>query len=229
MMRASCILPTSDRGALLPGALACFLLQEPHDAELLVLDDGAVPVGDLLPSDPRIRYFREERRLSVGAKRNRLCALARGDVIVHWDDDDYYAPWRLRYQVDALLASEADACGLDRVLFHQPDEDRWWEYRYPPTSRAWLHGATLAYRKSFWRSHPFADVRIGEDTRFVWSAGARLLALPDSTFYVGRIHAGNTSPKRTRDPRWRALPRGADPVPEARRAFLGREGDGAAA
>jgi glycosyltransferase involved in cell wall biosynthesis len=222
-------MPTAQRRGFVPTAVERFLHGQPFDAELLILDDGPDAIGDAIPADPRIRYFREERRLSVGAKRNRLCELARGDVIVHWDDDDYYAPWRLRYQVEALLASEADACGLDRVLFHQPDEDRWWEYRYPPGSRPWLHGATLAYRKSFWRRHPFADVQIGEDTRFVWSAGARLLALSDPTFYVGRIHPGNTSPKRTRDPRWCQLARGADPVPAARRAFLGLRDDGAAA
>jgi hypothetical protein len=54
----------------------------------------------------------------VGAKRNRACTAA--DCIAHSDDDDWYAPWRLRYQIDALRESGAGACGLDHV-YHRDD------------------------------------------------------------------------------------------------------------
>jgi hypothetical protein len=39
-----------------------------------------------------------------GEKRNRAAAEARGEIIVHWDDDDWSARWRLRYQVEELVA-----------------------------------------------------------------------------------------------------------------------------
>ena len=36
--------------------------------------------------------------------------MARGQIIAHWDDDDWSAPWRLGYQVAAL-----ERMGANRV------------------------------------------------------------------------------------------------------------------
>jgi hypothetical protein len=154
-----------------------------------------------------VRYLRMAPERRIGAKRNAACAAARGDIIVHWDDDDWSAPWRVRYQVEALLESGADICGLGHVLFHDPELRRAWEYVYPEDARPWVHGATLAYRASFWRRNPFAEIPVGEDTRFVWSdRGQVVKALPRHDFFVGTIHGGNTSPKQTGGSRWRPIP-----------------------
>jgi hypothetical protein len=129
---------------------------------------------------------------------------------VHWDDDDWNAPWRVEYQVDQLLANRADICGLDRVLFYDPAEDRGWEYVYPTNAMPWVYGATLCYTKAFWRRNPFPAIGVGEDSRFVWSAVTKkVVALEDPTFFVGIIHPGNTSPKQTRGTRWRPYPAAA--------------------
>ena len=91
MRLVTCIVPTADRRRFVPQAVAQFLQQDYANRELIVLDDGAQSVEDLMPDDPRVRYVRDERKSPVGIKRNRLCELARGDVIVHWDDDDWMA------------------------------------------------------------------------------------------------------------------------------------------
>jgi ADP-heptose:LPS heptosyltransferase/glycosyltransferase involved in cell wall biosynthesis/SAM-dependent methyltransferase len=199
----SCIMPTADRRHFVPGAIRLFLAQDRADKELIILDDGADAVADLVPADPRIRYLRETPRAPVGAKRNRACVAARGDIIVHWDDDDWYAPWRLSYQVRALQNADADICGLDRVLYCDETDGKAWEYVWPQGAGAWLHGATLCYRRTLWQRGGFPAIAIGEDTQFLRThAGARVLALPQNGFYVGRIHAANTSRKLTADPRW---------------------------
>ena len=74
----------------------------------------------------------------------------------------------------------------------------------PKTQRRWISG--LCYRKSLWCENRFAHVQVGEDTRFVCNAriGAPLL-LADHRFFVGVVHAGNTSPKRAGS-NWRARP-----------------------
>ncbi len=74
----SAIMPTADRRAFIGGAIAAFVAQTSDSAELIVLDDGADPVADLAPGDPRIRYERLPARLPLGAKRNRLCEMAKG-------------------------------------------------------------------------------------------------------------------------------------------------------
>ena len=187
----------------MPEAIRLFLAQDHADKELIILDDGADSVADLVPADPRIRYLRETPRAPVGAKRNRACMAARGAVIVHWDDDDWYAPWRLSYQVRALQNADADICGLDRVLYREEAGGAAWEYVWPDGGGAWLHGATLCYRRALWQRGGFPAIAVGEDTQFLRThTGARLLALPQTGFYVGRIHAANTSRKLTADPRW---------------------------
>jgi ADP-heptose:LPS heptosyltransferase len=196
-------MPTADRRHFVPEAIRLFLAQDHTDKELVILDDGTDAVADLVPADPRIRYLRETPRAPVGAKRNRACAAAHGEIIVHWDDDDWYAPWRLSYQVRALQNAAADACGLDRVLYRDEADGAAWEYVWPQHGGAWLHGATLCYRRALWQRGGFPAIAVGEDTQFLRAhAGARLLALPRTGFYVGRIHAANTSRKLTADPRW---------------------------
>src|SRR6202041_2143434 len=74
----SCIMPTADRRAFVPESIRLFLAQDYPQRELVILDDGADPVADLLPRDGRIRYIRGESQLSIGAKRNLACAAAQG-------------------------------------------------------------------------------------------------------------------------------------------------------
>ena len=201
----SCIMPTFNRRRFVPLAVRWFLAQDWPHRELLVVDDGAEPVGDLLPEDPRIRYVRLERRHSLGAKRNLACQAARGDVIVHWDDDDWSAPHRLTYQVSSLLQARADVCGLTRVYYHQPSTGRSWQYVYPAGQRPWVSGNTLCYTRDFWRRNPFPDINVGEDARFLWNEPSRkLLALEDASFFVACVHDANVDPKRVHHRYWHA-------------------------
>ena len=200
----SCIMPTADRRVFVPQAIACFLRQDYAHRELIVVDDGDDCVADLMPRDARIRYFRLPQRQTVGAKRNFACEQAQGDLIAHWDDDDWMAPWRLSCQAHALATAGRPAvCGLSGLYYFEPARRRAWFYSYPPRDRRWLAGNTLCYRRSLWREHQFPAVNEGEDTRFVWSMSASLLLpLPDPSFYVALIHSSNVSPKRTHDLRW---------------------------
>jgi 2-polyprenyl-3-methyl-5-hydroxy-6-metoxy-1,4-benzoquinol methylase len=219
-------MPTADRRQFVPDAIRCFLAQDYAERELVVIDDGFESVADLMPCDSRIRYRRSETRQPLGAKRNFACREARGDVIVHWDDDDWSAPWRLRYQLEELRKAGADICGLSRVWFHSPAEKKAWEYSYPERGRPWVYGASLCYTREFWERHPFPEIRVGEDTRFVWAdAKARVHACPDARFLVARIHDQNTSRKRTSDARYqpRALSEIEQIVGSEASAFLGTE------
>lgn len=192
--RVTCIMPTYNRRGFVPRAIEYFLRQDYADSELLIVDDGSDPVRDLVPANGRVRYVALPSRLSLGAKRNLACEQAAGDIILHWDDDDWHAPRRVRYQVEALLEHGADVCGINQILFYDCRNQAAWLYAYPPAERFWLYGSSLCYRRVFWDRHRFEDVNIGEDTRFVWqSSGARMVALADSTFHVSIIHGGNIS------------------------------------
>jgi glycosyltransferase involved in cell wall biosynthesis/predicted O-methyltransferase YrrM len=198
----SCIMPTADRRGFVPEAIQGFLGQDYPNRELVILDDGMDAVGDLVPDDPRVRYLRQHERGTLGGKRNECVEASRGDLLMHWDDDDWMAPNRISYQVEALLDAGAEVCGLRRMLFHEPASGKSWLYEYKG-GRPWLAGGSLLYTRAFWARSKFPEVRCGEDTRFVWGHRLdRAVVLEDHHFYVAMIHPRNVSPKHPRGAYW---------------------------
>lgn len=192
----SCIMPTADRPRHVARAVEYFGRQDHPRRELVVVDDGDVSVERLVAGVPGGRYLRVAPGLSLGAKRNLACERARGEIIAHWDDDDWYAADRLSVQVGDLRSSGAEVTGLADLLFWDVRSQRAWRYRYDDGRSPWLHGATLCYTADAWARRRFADLSTGEDndflSRFVeaeTSAGAR------RDVFVGIIHESNSSPK----------------------------------
>lgn len=201
-------MPTRNRRRFAEQAVRWFLRQDYPARELVVLDDGDDGLEAALPPDPRIRYHRADARPTLGAKRNHAVRLARGELIAHWDDDDWMAPDRLSRQVAALQSSGADACGTRSLLHYHLAAGEAWLYRYPPDAKPWLVGGTLLYRRAAWEASPFPeDTHVGEDTAFVWRLDpARLHAMDDASFYVAVVHGANTSAKRLRGRHWERRP-----------------------
>jgi glycosyltransferase involved in cell wall biosynthesis len=199
----SCVMPTADRRRFVPQAIRYFQAQDYPNRELVIVDDGKESVADLIPADPSIRYLRLTGKRSLGAKRNECVEAARGDLIMHWDDDDWMAAHRISYQLEALLREEAEVCGLERMLFYHIDKDEVWLYQYPDRHCPWLAGGSLLYTREFWRRSPFPNIQVASDTRFVWDRPMkRRVALSDYQFYVAMIHSANTSPKVFTSPYW---------------------------
>ncbi len=203
----SCIMPTYNRRMFVPRAIEFFLRQDYPNRELIIVDDGTDPIIDLIPDDLRVRYVRLKDKYTVGAKRNLACREAKGEIIVHWDDDDWMASRRLSYQVDYLLKEQVDLCGLSKILYTDPARKKSWQYTYPSGQKPWLAGGTFCYTKDFWQSTSFPEINVGEDTYFVKRDGCKkIIDLQDNTFYIALIHAENTDPKRTAEARWRPYP-----------------------
>lgn len=200
----SCIMPTYNRRRFIPQAIRCFLRQDYPSLELIVVDDGTESVADCMPADPRIRYFRLDQKLTIGAKRNFACGQARGKIIAHWDDDDWYATSRIRVQMSALFNSSVDVCGSSWIYFYAPATEQAWEYCYSSTGQAWVAGTTLVYRKQAWERSPFPDLQVGEDSHFVYYGGSKTICdLAAAELCVGMVHTGNTSYKETTGGFWR--------------------------
>lgn len=203
----SCIMPTYNRRAFVPQAIHYFLRQEYANKELIIVDDGTDAISDLVPTDERIRYFRLNQKITLGAKLNLACEQARGAIIAHWDDDDWYAARRVGYQVEALRHEGTDVCGINKLLYYDLRTGQAYQYIYPADQRVWLLGSSLCYTKDFWTSHHFADIDVGMDAYFVWSAPPQsVTVLPDSTFSVHMIHQHNVSPKQTDGAYWHPYP-----------------------
>jgi hypothetical protein len=210
-------MPTANRRAFVPRAIEQFLQQDYANRELVIVDDGKDAIAELVPRDERVHYHRLDRRTVLGKKRNLAVEASLGEVLVNWDDDDWFAPWRISYQVEALVQARADVCGLDRLWFYDSTNARAFRYVFPPGSRRWVAGGTACFTRAFWSKHRFPEIAVGEDTRFVWSdPSAKILPLGNSDFYVASIHPANTSRKQVGDRRYQPVP-----VDEVRRLMSG--------
>jgi glycosyltransferase involved in cell wall biosynthesis len=206
MIQVSCIMPTTTgRIFFLPLAIAYFLRQDFVHAELVIIDDSPQDeIRNIIPVSDKIRYIHHPSRFSsVGSKRNYACAQSRGTIILHWDDDDWYASDWITRQVHTLLSNDADICGLNNLNFFNPVTDSAWHYIYNYNPDPWVAGATLAYQKGHWEKHPFKDMNVGEDNDFVWNTGARIAAQTYTDGFVSILHDNNTSPKHTYDAQWK--------------------------
>lgn len=186
----SCIMPTKDRPQFIPGAIDCFLRQTYPHKELVILDDGE-SIEHMIPRNPAIRYLRIPGPLCIGTKRNMCCEQSNGDLIAHWDDDDWSTPTRLEEQVRALTDNpKIKVTGYNTMLFL--DERNGKAYRYTGRKNYAL-GTSLMYSREFWLTRKFNGIQIGEDSMFI--KDAPLLTLPAEKRMVARIHKQTTSAK----------------------------------
>src|SRR5262249_16852308 len=104
------IIPTRDRKDWLPRALLSALGQEGIEAETLLVDCGSrTPLGSWFRADGcRLRVLRQETPGGPPAARNTGLADARGKWVAFLDDDDIWAPVKLRTQLRAAAETGAD-------------------------------------------------------------------------------------------------------------------------
>jgi O-antigen biosynthesis protein len=196
-MLVTAIMPTWNRAGLIGVAINCFLRQTYQDAELLIVDDGDDSTASLIPQHERIRYVKlEGPKLNTGAKRNKCCELANGDVIIHWDSDDWSAATRIERQVEMLLKSGKQMAGYHSLHYYEVKTGR--AYRYSNAHPPYASGTSQCYFRAWWTGgHKFQpNKQIGEDASFCF------LAKRDRELYseeekevmvIARTHSANTS------------------------------------
>jgi len=196
----SCIMPTCNRRRFVPQAIQYFLRQDYPNKELIILDDGSEPVHDLVPKADNIRYYRLEQKTTLGAKLNLACQYANGSIIANWDDHDWYAPWRLSYQVEALHQPGIEVCGINQLLYYDLEKKRGFLYQYANQKWPWLLGSSLCFTKSLWMHNKFAEISFGMDGLFMRATPPdRIKVLTDFQFLIHTIPLYNNSTKDTGD------------------------------
>jgi glycosyltransferase involved in cell wall biosynthesis len=191
-------MPTRDRADLVLHAVELFRRQDYAARELIIVDDGLDDLGARLPDDPQIRLLRVPRGETIGAKRNRACAAARGEVIAQWDDDDWYGPRRLTAQVAPLLAGSADITALRTPAFLDLERWRFWAVSDALHRRLFVqdvHGGTLVFRRTVWeRLARYPHRSLAEDAAFLSHAlarGARLTRISGEGHFIYVRHGAN--------------------------------------
>jgi glycosyltransferase involved in cell wall biosynthesis len=191
-VKVSALMPTFNRREFIPRAIDCFLKQQflpDWEVELVVLDDGTDQVKDLIPENPRIRYFFEQPKKNHSTKMNRCAELAQGDYLIVWDDDDFYPPTRLARQIQPLIENPKYVVSGTSTLFYYRHGTRE-AYRY--TNQGYWIGA-IAFRKDVWQGRHFDGKRTpGADNRWLQQTPKdQWCDLKDATLVCAAIHPTN--------------------------------------
>jgi glycosyltransferase involved in cell wall biosynthesis len=186
-------MPTQDRRQFIPAAIDCWMRQTYENRDLVIVDDGDDPIEDIIPNDPRIFYFRLDRKITTGAKRNKCCALASGSIICHFDDDDWSAPDRIVNQVARLLGTGKPITGYSQLLFWDTLAQQ--AKRYQAQVPNYVVGTSLMYKREHWLMSRFKDQQKSSDNAFVYPSLSRIAASNDPFHMVARIHGSHTSAK----------------------------------
>jgi glycosyltransferase involved in cell wall biosynthesis len=219
----SIITPTSRRDFFLPLIYSCVQSQDWPHIEWLVDDDSPTPSPFMLTlEDPRVHYFHNPGIRSVGAKRNALVARAKGDYIVHFDDDDYYAPGYVSHMVSALRDKQADFVKLSGFFLYSQtyNQGSYWDLMIttglhfiwsadpeeavvltPENNQNFVgnhlgYGFSYLYKREVGSRIKFPDVSWNEDGPFIAAAvdSGKVVCLPDTAgLCLHILHAGNSS------------------------------------
>ncbi|KAJ8601894.1 hypothetical protein CTAYLR_002661 [Chrysophaeum taylorii] len=218
--KVSVVVPTTHHRAAFHETLyACFCWQTHEPRELVILDTGvsASPFFEAC-EDPRVRYsYEPDHPPSTGAKRNTLIDRATGEVVAHFDDDDFYGPHYLSRLLDALGEAELATLGswtwLDAERFRAKrdhdcvswydasrDQRRGFSENHAAAgwhSRKWGYGFSYVYRRDV--PARFPNAFLGEDYDFcmrLLATGATCRAFrddPDDAVVLHVMHNNNSS------------------------------------
>jgi glycosyltransferase involved in cell wall biosynthesis len=124
MPKYSICIPTRERDVTLRSAIETVLAQAHPDFELIIQDNVSSPAThDVVDSfdDPRIRYFRSERRLAMHVNWEEALRHASGDYILFIGDDDALMPDCLERADPLLRAMDPDILAWPGHLYYWPD------------------------------------------------------------------------------------------------------------
>jgi hypothetical protein len=198
----SVLTPTYNRRKFIPLAIQMFKAQTyPQDRmEWIILDDGTDKVGDLFAASglTNVRYVPMDTKLPIGGKRNRINELARGDICLAWDDDDYYPPDRVKNSVRKLRSvpnRRVPVAGASQMYLYYTDRDEIWSIG--PYNPNHCTNGTMAYWRTYFKDHRYDDTAEKAEERVFmddWKTPV-LQQTPEETMLV-ICHSKNTFDKR---------------------------------
>lgn len=195
----SVLTPTFNRRPFIPYLIECFKDQDyPQEKmEWIILDDGTDKTGDLFLNSglTNVRYYSENKKLNIGAKRNKLNSYAKGEIIVCIDDDDYNPPERVSHVVHMLkVRPKFEICGSSQIYLYYTDIDK--IYKAGPYGPNHCTNGTMAYRRSYIKNHKYDEtVTHAEEKSFLNSYTEPMIQLNPMKVCLVISHKSNTFDK----------------------------------
>lgn len=188
-------MPTRGRVELAAQALSIIKSQTYEPKEIVIVDDDDDPSFRIPPNG--VVYIRQKIRYRIGQKRNQCCEAASGEIIAHFDSDDWSAPKRLFIQVELLKQSQKAVTGFHDMVFYEEHSNKAGKYERQP--HGFALGTSLVYRRDWWRSHPYREQDItGTDNKFAYKAAEekQLITISSYGLQIARVHKDQTNQSR---------------------------------
>lgn len=196
----SVVTPTYNRRRFIPTLIECYKSQtyRKDRMEWIILDDGSDPVEDMFKNLdlPNVHYIRETEKRNIGAKRNTLNREACGDIIISMDDDDFYAPDRVKAVVTAFKQKpNIQLAGSSEIYMYYTDIKM--IYKLGPYGPNHATNGTMAWRRSYADSHQYDEtVTHAEEKSFLDGYTHPMIQLDPKKVMLVMSHTDNTFDKK---------------------------------
>ena len=197
--RVSVCTPTFNRRPFIKAMIRCFEHQD-YPKELLewiIIDDGTDKIEDLVSHIPQVKYFKYDKKMTLGRKRNLMHDKTSGDILVYMDDDDYYPPDRISHAVKRLQASPKALCAGSSELFcYFKDTNKM--YKFGPYGPNHSTAGTFAFKRKLLSITKYEeDACLAEEKQFLHEYTIPFVQLDPMKTILVFSHEQNTFDKRT--------------------------------
>jgi len=192
--------PTFNRRPFIETMFTCFRNQTyPKDRmEWIIVDDGTDKIEDLVNSSniEQIKYYKVDKKMSLGEKRNYMHKFVKGTIIVYMDDDDYYPPERVSHAVDKLQENKQAMCaGSSEIYVYFKHISTM--YQFGPYGPNHATAGTFAFRTELLKSTSYEDhAALAEEKKFLKNYTVPFVQLDPLKTILVFSHIHNTFDKR---------------------------------
>jgi glycosyltransferase involved in cell wall biosynthesis len=191
--------PTFNRRPFIEMMVSCFNSQDyPKDRmEWIIIDDGSDPIEDMVAQHPNVKYFKYDKKMTLGKKRNIMHDKSKGDIIVYMDDDDFYPPERVSHAVSRLTENPQALCaGASEMYIYFNDKKKM--VQFGPYGKAHATAGTFAFRRALLKDSRYNDdACLAEEREFLKNYTVPFVQLEPLKTILVFSHSHNTTDKRT--------------------------------
>lgn len=208
MKTVSILTPTTIKRKLFLKLCAKMIIKQDYKKiiEWIIIDGTREEDSDLeitinemkqMKNIPNIVFIKQDKNRNnrVGALRNQINQIAKGDILVNFDDDDYYPEKRVSHAVNKLNSSKKELAVCSAMLMYDHD----FKYLYQFISFGENHGCggTMAYTREYGLNHQFEDQKeFAEEAKFTHKFTTPAVQLDSKNTIICISHTANTYNKK---------------------------------
>ncbi len=142
-----------------------------------------------------ISYIEYNGQKKIGALRNISNSIAKGDILVCMDDDDYYFPTRVEHCVEMLKNCELAGCS--KIFVYDWSSDKLLMMNFTSSIKNHSTNNAFAYRRSYLKNHKYDEtVDNAEEVSFTNKYQEKMVQLESNKTLFQNCHGSNTYNKR---------------------------------